>query len=108
MQLFCGLRTVGVSKSDYEVLVIRDATTHICVFDITRHSGTQRHEPSVWVANGVGILFSFFYFTQFLKYSPKNPPLCRGQRTCTFELVLPLCLQSRPLQCCYQRITLLH
>jgi solute carrier family 50 protein (sugar transporter) len=39
-----------------------------------------RKEPSVWGANGVGILLSIFYFLQFLKYAPVSSETLPGTK----------------------------
>lgn len=39
-----------------------------------------RQEPSVWGANGVGILLSIFYFLEFLKYAPRASETLPGTK----------------------------
>ena len=40
--------------------------------------GALRAEPSVWGANGFGIMMSLFYFIKFIKYAPKASPTLPG------------------------------
>ena len=37
-----------------------------------------KNEPSVWIANGIGITLSSLYFMNYLKYSPKQSPTLPG------------------------------
>lgn len=54
--------------------------THIHVRLHASLSGALRKEPSVWGANGFGVLLSIYYFVEFLKYAPNESPTLPGSK----------------------------
>jgi solute carrier family 50 protein (sugar transporter) len=40
--------------------------------------GVLKHNPSIWTANGVGLVLSIYYLREFIKYAPPEAPTLPG------------------------------